>query len=191
MRKKQLLAVVLAASVAVGGAVVVRANGGKAEARAVLVDAAGTGRGTVWLQEEDGMVNVRAVLSGLTPGFHGFHIHAVGACDPSIPVGQTSPFTSAGGHFNPTGATHASHAGDQPVLLVNSDGTAYARFASDRYDVEDLFDADGSAFIVHAAPDNYANISTRYSAAGVPGPDAATLATGDAGGRVLCGVIEN
>ena len=63
--------------------------------------------------------------------------------------------------------------------------------SSDRYDVESLFDADGSAFIVHAAPDNYANISTRYSAAGVPGPDAATLATGDAGGRVLCGVIDD
>ncbi len=191
MRKRQLLAVVLAASVAVGGAVVARANGGKPEARAMLVDATGVNRGTVWLQEDDGMVNVRAVVSGLTPGFHGFHIHAAGACDPSIPVGQTSPFTSAGGHLNPAGATHGSHAGDQPVLLVNADGTAYARFSSDRYDVESLFDADGSAFIVHAAPDNYANISTRYSAAGVPGPDAATLATGDAGGRVLCGVIDD
>jgi len=136
------------------------------------------------------VVNVRAVVSGLTPGFHGFHIHATGTCDPSIPAGQTSPFTSAGGHFNPTGATHGSHAGDQPVLLVNADGTATARFATDRFGVESLFDADGSAFIVHAAPDNYANIASRYSAAGVPGPDAATLTTGDAGARVFCGVIE-
>lgn len=189
MRTK-VMAVALATSVALGGAFVASAHGGKPEAKAVLLDATGANRGTVWLQEEDGMVNVRAVVSGLTPGFHGFHIHAVGTCDPSIPAGQTSPFTSAGGHFNPSGATHASHAGDQPVLLVNADGTASSRFASDRYEVGDLFDADGSALIVHAFADNYANISTRYSAAGVPGPDAATLATGDAGGRVLCGVIE-
>jgi superoxide dismutase, Cu-Zn family len=131
-----------------------------------------------------------AGLATAPPVGHGFHVHATGTCDPSIPAGQTSPFTSAGGHFNPTGATHGSHAGDQPVLLVNADGTATARFATDRFGVESLLDADGSAFIVHAAPDNYANIASRYSAAGVPGPDAATLTTGDAGARVFCGVIE-
>lgn len=188
----KMLAVTLVAGVAIGGAVVARAaQGGKPNAKATLFDVSGQDRGTVWLQEEDGVVSVRAAVNGLTPGFHGFHIHAVGSCDPSIPTGQTSPFTSAGGHLNPTGATHGSHAGDQPVLLVNADGSAYARFSSDRYGVESLFDADGSAFIVHAAPDNYANISTRYSAGGIAGPDAATLATGDAGGRVLCGVIED
>jgi Cu-Zn family superoxide dismutase len=72
---------------------------------------------------------------------------------------------------------------------VNGDGTAELRFASDRYTIDDLFDADGSAFIVHSGADNYANIPTRYSAAGIPGPDAATLATGDAGARSACGVI--
>jgi Cu-Zn family superoxide dismutase len=64
-----------------------------------------------------------------------------------------------------------------------------ARFETDRYTVDQLFDADGSAFIVHAAADNYANIPTQYSAVGVLGPDAATLATGDAGGGTACGVI--
>jgi Cu-Zn family superoxide dismutase len=53
--------------------------------------------------------------------------------------------------------------------------------------VGDLFDLDGSAIIVHANPDNYANIpKDRYD----PDPDATTLATGDAGGRVACGVIK-
>ena len=52
--------------------------------------------------------------------------------------------------------------------------------------MNDLFDADGSAVIVHAGPDNYANIPTRYTG---PVPDATTLATGDAGGRVACGVV--
>ncbi len=174
------------------GAVVARASDGAGgrEARATLRDASGAVVGRVWLQEADGKINVRAVVSGFAPGFHGFHVHAVGTCDPAVPPGQTSPFTSAGGHLNPSGTTHGAHAGDQPLLLVNSDGTAMGRFASDRYTVASLFDADGSAFIVHAAPDNYANIPGRYAAAGVVGPDAATLATGDAGGRVACGKIQ-
>lgn len=165
------------------------------EAKATLRDASGAVVGKVWLQEEGGKISVRAVVSGFAPGFHGFHIHAVGTCDPSIPAGQTSPFTSAGGHLSLVpGATHGMHSGDQPVLLVNADGTAWARFQSDRYTITDLFDADGSAFIVHAGSDNYANIPTRYLSStpivpGQAGPDAATLATGDAGSRVACGVI--
>jgi Cu-Zn family superoxide dismutase len=71
-----------------------------------------------------------------------------------------------------------------PVLLVNTDGTGEGRFVSDRYGLADIV---GRALIVHAGPDNYANIPTRYAAGG---PDAATLATGDAGGRAACGVIE-
>ena len=166
------------------------ASAGGQEARATLRNATGNVVGTVKLESEnDGKIALKAVVWGLAPGFHGFHIHTVGVCDPTIPAGQTSPFTSAGGHFNPTGTTHAGHAGDQPVLLVNADGTGQARFTTDRYTIESLFDADGSAFIVHAAPDNYANIPTRYSAAGVQGPDAATLTTGDAGARSACGVI--
>ena len=53
-------------------------------------------------------------------------------------------------------------------------------------------DADGSAIMVHALPDNLANIPTRYQSAteGVLGPDSATLATGDAGGRVAGGVVQ-
>jgi Cu-Zn family superoxide dismutase len=70
-----------------------------------------------------------------------------------------------------------------PVLLVNEDGTGEARFVSDRYSLADVV---GRALIVHAGPDNYANIPTRYAATG---PDATTLATGDAGGRAACGVI--
>jgi Cu-Zn family superoxide dismutase len=150
------------------------------KAKATLVDAAGATVGVVRLKEKHGMVEVDGEVSGLTAGFHGFHVHTIGSC-----VGPT--FASAGGHLNPGGAVHANHAGDMPVLLVNSDGSASARFESDRFEVADLFDADGSAVIVHANADNYANIPTaRYD----PDPDATTLATGDAGGRVACGVIE-
>ena len=54
-----------------------------------------------------------------------------------------------------------------------------------------IFDADGAAIIIHAGADNFANIPARYSAGGVPGPDAATLATGDSGSRVACGILQH
>jgi Cu-Zn family superoxide dismutase len=106
-------------------------------------------------------------------------VHATGTC--------VAPFTTAGGHFNPNAGTHGNHAGDLPVLFVDADGEAEARFTNDQFAIGDLFDADGSAFILHAGRDNYANIPTdRYD----PDPDATTLATGDAGARSACGVIE-
>ena len=105
-------------------------------------------------------------------------MHAIGTCTPPA-------FTSAGGHFNPADRGHPNHAGDMPILLVNGDGTGTARFKTDRFAIADLFDPGGSALIVHASPDNYANIPDRYD----PDPDATTLATGDAGGRVACGMI--
>ncbi len=149
-----------------------------------LVNASGADVGFVKLTKQGDKVIVRGEVQGFTPGFHGFHVHAVGQC--------VAPFTSAGGHYNPGGAGHGSHAGDMPSLLVLSDGTAEAQFASDRFSIAELFDADGSAIIVHAAADNFANIPTRYQSTteGVFGPDSATLATGDAGARVACGVVD-
>jgi Cu-Zn family superoxide dismutase len=130
-------------------------------------------------QQEENFALVAATLRGLPPGFHGFHVHETGSC-------QGPSFTSAGGHFNPTGANHPNHAGDMPVLYVNADGTATAAFFTDRFGVRQLFDVDGSAIVVHADPDNHANIPTdRYD----PDPDATTLATGDAGARIACGVV--
>ena len=150
-----------------------------------LRDASGNIVGVVRVTDLDAdKTRVRATVNSLPPGFHGFHVHAVGQCTPP-------DFTSAGGHFNPTGSPHPSHAGDQPVLLVNEDGTGQLAFVTDRYSVADLFDADGSAYIVHANPDNYANIPTRYHSHtyDVFGPDPDTLATGDAGGRLACGEV--
>jgi len=148
-------------------------------AQAKFNDQNGESTGYVkFTQQKEGVV-VEVHARNLKPGFHGFHIHAVGEC--------LSPFTSAGGHFDRDGHTHKDHSGDLPVLLVNADGKAKAKFKTDRFRVADLFDADGSAVIIHASPDNYANIPTRYVAT----PDTATLATGDAGARIACGVVEN
>jgi Cu-Zn family superoxide dismutase len=153
-------------------------------ATAVLHDVHGQRVGVAVFEERRGKVSVSADVWRVTPGFHGFHVHAVGLCDP--------PFTTAGGHFNPEGTTHGDHAGDLPSLLVNSDRTGELRFETDRFSLRDLFDEDGSALMVHEGRDNYANIPDRYipDTTGTPGPDADTLATGDAGDRAACGVIK-
>lgn len=140
----------------------------------------------VFSQQKHGKVKIQVKAFGLTPGFHGFHVHAVGEC--AAPPLAT-PFASAGGHFNPGAQTHKDHAGDLPVLLVNEDGTADVTFVTERFAVADLFDADGSALIIHASPDNYANIPPRYVVPDSATPDSMTLAAGDAGGRIACGVV--
>lgn len=185
VRSAQIAAVVAALAVA-GGGMAARAAGVESPAIqapgaiAVLRNASGAALGRVLIVEDHGRISVRVKAGSLSPGFHGFHVHAAGAC--------TAPdFTSAGGHLNPAGKSHGVHGGDLPVLLVNSDGKAQMRVRTDALTFANLFDADGSAVIVHAAPDNYANIPARYAATG---PDAATLATGDAGSRVACGVVE-
>ena len=152
-------------------------------AEAVLRDTSGQSVGVAVLKERHGKVTVSAAVKRLAPGFHGFHVHSVGECTP--------PFTSAGGHFNPDGSGHGDHAGDLPSLLVNENGRGELRFLTDRFSISDLFDDDGSALVVHAGRDNYANIPDRYHshATDTFGPDTDTLATGDAGARAACGIV--
>jgi len=153
---------------------------------AVLRDAAGSPVGSVTLSNEDGVVLVRAVVHDLPPGFHGFHIHAVGSC--------VSPsFTSAGGHYNPGAVTHGAHAGDLPSLLVLGDGTGKLRFVTDRVTLPNLEAGSGTAIIIHAGADNFGNVPVG-AAANQYTPNSAdatalTAATGNAGARIACGVI--
>lgn len=143
----------------------------------VLHDRDGEEVGTAKLIQEDDGVIIAVEAQNIEPGFHGFHIHETGLCEP--------PFTSAGGHYNPERKDHPYHAGDLPSLLVNRDGGAYMVVMTDRFSLEDLLEGDGTALIIHEKPDNFANIPQRY----VSEPDEDTLATGDAGGRIACGVI--
>lgn len=166
-------------------------------ARAQVRDTAGNSLGVVTIQNQrNRKLLVSGRLSGLTAGFHGFHIHSAGICDAAATdpaTGNPSPFLTAGGHLNPAGATHGHHAGDLPVLYVAADGSTVTVVETDGVTLASILDADGGAFIIHALPDNLANIPTRYtsSSTGAAGPDAATLATGDSGGRVACGVIRS
>jgi Cu-Zn family superoxide dismutase len=127
---------------------------------------------------------------GLPAGYHGFHFHKKGVCDArSIDPKTGSPFFSAGPHFDLASHSHPNHSGDLPDLLIATDGTGHATITTDRFRLRQLLDADGSAIIIHALPDNQANIPKRYQANGKPGPDAESHRTGDSGARIACGVI--
>ena len=153
--------------------------------------AEGGSAGSASLTETEGGIEVRAHVRGLKPGFHGFHVHETGVCDPDArEAGEPAPFSSAMGHLAGEGADHGAHAGDLPTLLVRRDGTAVLTALTDRLRLADVRDQDGSALMVHAMGDNQANIPERYKSEGKAGPDAETLATGDAGDREACGVIK-
>ncbi|MBW3578491.1 MAG: superoxide dismutase family protein [Actinobacteria bacterium] len=179
------VAAALAAALVVAAPPVAHGQVG-ATATTVLNNAAGEPVGHVnFVEVEGGLTLVEATITGgITPGaFHGFHVHENPVCDPTAPDG---PFTTAGGHYNPGGTEHGAHAGDMPVLYVKADGTAALAFATNRFTVAEVVNR---SVIVHAGRDNYANIPDRYTSGGTPGPDAMTLATGDAGPREACGVI--
>ena len=139
--------------------------------------------GTVELVEtEQGtgkIVNITLEVTGLKAGMHGVHLHAVGKCTPD--------FAAAGGHFDPgpagnanPDANHPYHMGDIPQLSAPASGKATMKVATTRVTLSDgplsLFDADGSAIIVHGNPDQGI---TGEAGSGVSG-----------GPRVACGVIE-
>lgn len=180
-----------AAVIALGGGIVALSapsGAGAILATAELRDGTGLSVGEVHFRVKNrnvvGEINVQ--LPADSSRFHGFHLHAND--DPTNGVGCEGPsFVSADGHWNPTAATHGNHKGDLPPLVLGQDGRSHAEFNIGHLTPGEIGDL---AVIVHAGPDNLANISTRYSAGGVPGPDATTLATGDAGTRFACGVVK-
>lgn len=155
-----------------------------------LLDPDGAQVGTVTLSFGDDVTQVEVQVTDLAPGFHGFHLHETGECapdsaSPSDPT-KTGDFLSAGGHLATEDQEHGEHAGDLPSLLVGEDGTASLTFTTDRVSEDDVLDEDGTAVMVHADPDNFANIPERYAP---QGPDEATLSTGDAGSRAACAAV--
>jgi Cu-Zn family superoxide dismutase len=183
-------------AVVVGGlTTAVQAHGRRAHA--TLRDATGHRVGRVTFQLRDGKVIVSASVTRQSPGLHGFHIHAND--DPTNGEGcladpaqaPSTWFVSADGHLKAAGQNHPDHPGDMPVLLVGRDGRAEATFSDDRLRPSRLA---GRAVIVHALPDNYDNIplgaaSDQYTA-NSPAAREKTLATGNAGDRLACGVIK-
>ena len=179
------------------------------DARAVLRNASGEQVGVVKFSQEDDGVHVKvaldAPLATLSAGYHGFHVHATGTCTADPSLADNNWFTSAGGHYKDADAAHAyhgAHNGDLPIVLVNDDGAgrgiAEARFVTDRFDVADIV---GRGLIVHKVADNYRNIplSATDPRQYTPNTDTVTdpatatgftAATGNAGSRMACGVIQ-
>jgi len=152
--------------------------GGARHASATFVDAAGATVGWARLVEDaTGRVHVNVHVAGLAPGLHGIHIHSVGACAPD--------FGAAGGHYNPLTHQHGldnpagPHAGDLPNLVVNGAGIGHLDATTDRVTLSPglatLLDTNGSAFIIHANPDD------QVTDAG----------NGGSGARIACAVIES
>jgi superoxide dismutase, Cu-Zn family len=165
-------------------------SGGDVVALAQLATPQGQQVGTVRFAVSGSVVTVSAAVQGLPAGFKGFHIHAIGKCEPNS-ANPTDPskvgdFLSAGGHLGSAAAAHPGHQGDLTALEVRTDGSAELVTSTDAFDMESVLDADGSAVMVHSGPDNFGNIPTRYAPTG---PDADTQATGDSGGRAACGAV--
>lgn len=148
-----------------------------------------------------GQFNLDGGETGLTEGFHGFHIHEAGICDPDAVDSQDdpAPFITAGSHWNPNSLNHGEHRGDLPPLLATTGGLAKANVLTDRFQVNRLFDDDGSAVIIHADPDNLAHIPAetadgeeRYHShtTNEHGADETSRSTGDGGSRFACGVVK-
>jgi len=203
-RTWRVIAVIaLASSVIAGGLLTSGANADDVTAKAVLHNKFGDKIGVVKFIQQGDLVLVKAdgldFPSSLTAGFKGFHVHATGICNPEAvdpATGATVPFFTAGGHYNPTSVTHGSHGGDMPILQVNADGSAWSRFKTDHFDVDEII---GRAVIVHAGADNFGNVpvgagATQYTpnSTGTTNATATGLTanTGNAGARYACGVIK-
>jgi superoxide dismutase, Cu-Zn family len=164
---------------------------------AQLKNAAGSTVATADFDFSAGYVTITVKTTGtgqLAPGFHGLHVHSVGKCeaDSVAPTGgEPGDFNSAGGHFQVPGHSGHPASGDLTSLQVREDGTAELVTTTDAFTAEDLQAGAKTAIIIHEKADNFANIPPeRYQQInGTPPPDATTMATGDAGKRVACGVI--
>ena len=171
------------------------ASGEKLTAQLKLAD--GTTVATADIEFTGGFatVTVQTTTAGkLAPGFHGLHIHAVGKCEPNSVAptgGAPGDFLSAGAHFQKAGHTSHPASGDLSSLQVRGDGSAKLVTTTDGFTAEDLLGGAKTTIIIHEKADNFANIPPeRYQQVnGAPPPDAETMATGDAGKRVACGVI--
>ena len=142
-------------------------------AKALLKSAEGKDVGSAELTQTPAGVLIKLAVKGLPTGEHAFHVHGVGKCEP--------PFTSAGGHFNPGGKKHGMmaaegyHAGDMPIPTSGETVVEVlnAAVTLEKGKPNSLFGPDGTALIIHAGKDDYK-----------------TDPTGEAGGRIACGIIQ-
>jgi superoxide dismutase, Cu-Zn family len=145
-------------------------------AKAALKDKDGNDVGSAILTQTPAGVLIALSVKGLPAGEHAFHVHGIGKCEPS--------FMSAGGHFNPDKKKHGilapegAHAGDMPNLHIPTSGELVVEVLNGAVTLEkgrpnSLFGPEGTALIIHAGKDDYK-----------------TDPTGEAGGRIACGLVD-
>lgn len=128
------------------------------------------------LQEDNGPTTVKVRITGLTPGKHGFHLHEFGD--------TTNGCISTGPHFNPNKLTHGApeddvrHAGDLGNIVAGSDGVAEATIVDNQIPLSGPNAVIGRALVVHELEDDLGK-----------GGHELSLSTGNAGGRLACGVV--
>ncbi|KAG0238554.1 hypothetical protein BGW42_004316 [Actinomortierella wolfii] len=125
---------------------------------------------------EDAPTHIKAEITGLKPGKHGFHIHEFGD--------NTNGCMSAGAHFNPHGLTHGApdakvrHAGDLGNAIAGADGKATLELTDNQVKLIGPHSVIGRTVVVHEGEDDL----------GLGGHELSPT-TGNAGGRLACGVI--
>ncbi|KAK8478139.1 hypothetical protein V6N13_031409 [Hibiscus sabdariffa] len=146
------------------------------KAVAVLSSSEGV-KGTIFFsQDGEGPTTVTGDISGLKPGLHGFHVHALGD--------TTNGCMSTGPHFNPAGKEHGApqdehrHAGDLGNVTVGDDGCANFTIVDNQIPLAGPNSIIGRAVVVHADPDDLGK-----------GGHELSKSTGNAGGRLACGII--
>lgn len=135
-------------------------------------------KGTVNFAQDvaDGAVKVSGEISGLTKGEHGFHVHQFGD--------NTNGCASAGPHFNPHNKTHGApgdaerHVGDLGNVTADADGVAKIEISDKQLSLTGVHSIIGRTVVIHADVDDL----------GKGGVDLSKT-TGNAGGRLACGVI--
>ncbi len=142
---------------------------------AALVKPDGAAAGSVTVEETPNGVAVTIASTGLAPGAHGVHLHAVGKCD-------APKFESAGAHWNPAGRQHGrdtpegSHLGDLANIEIAADGKGESIFSIGAARLSDgtnaVADADGTSLVIHAKADDYK-----------------TDPSGNSGDRMACAVL--
>ncbi|AYG93809.1 superoxide dismutase family protein [Brevundimonas naejangsanensis] len=147
--------------------------------QAAIINGQGAAIGQATLTQGSTGLLIKVEASGLTPGWHGIHIHATGQCE--------SPFTSAGAHINhgdpkkPHGLLNAEGPddGDLPNVFADATGAVHAEVFTSHARLSQngpgqwLLDADGSALVIHANADDHSS-----------------QPIGGAGERVACAVIK-
>ena len=125
---------------------------------------------------EDAPTVITGEVRGLEPGYHGFHVHVWGDL--------SNGCVSAGGHFNPFGKTHGApddaerHVGDLGNVEADASGVAKLHIEDKLVKLIGATSVIGRSIVVHADRDDLGK-----------GGHELSLTTGNAGGRVACGVI--